>query len=126
MIDFGKRMNVFILICFTYFPHSVVPYYQYPSVYWAPKNCRYIFLPLSVDMHVLFLSNCAVCFVDICICFPAQHINTKSLKIVIMQLRQTLKIHHLKFNTNKRRYFGEGLIIEITSTGCLKKKVIQL
>ena len=41
MIDFGKRKNVFILICFMYFPQSVVPYYQYPSVYWAPKNCRF-------------------------------------------------------------------------------------
>ena len=41
MIGFGKRINVFILICVMYFPQCVVPYYQYPSVYWAPKNCRF-------------------------------------------------------------------------------------
>ena len=53
MNDFGKKIYVFAIICLMYFPHDVVPYYQYPSVYWAPKNCRYIFY--SVAMYTLMV-----------------------------------------------------------------------
>ena len=47
MNDFKRRIYVVVLICLMYLPHTVVPNFQYPSVYWAPKNCRYAMVEIT-------------------------------------------------------------------------------
>lgn len=47
MNDFQRRICVVVLICLMYLPHNVIPYFQYPSVYWAPKNCRYAIVKIT-------------------------------------------------------------------------------
>ena len=47
MESFRSGIHVVVLIFLMCLPHSVVPYFQYPSVYWAPKNCRYAMVEIT-------------------------------------------------------------------------------